>query len=75
MELYEGTIRTEGVVHSLGGRLDQVEILGKLNDEQYVGRYNGVVCTAILNVFNYHFYLDDIYGILPDDWETRFANG
>ena len=75
MKLYDYPIETEAVIHSLDGKLDKAEILGLLNEQQYVARYDGVICSAIFNVFNYHYYVDDKYGILSADWKMRYMNG
>ena len=59
-------------IHSLKDRktdtnhLGEVEIIGRMNDNQYLAEYNGVRCTAIFNPFVGRYYVDDIYGILRE---------
>ena len=53
-------------IHSLGGKIEQVTILGKVGDNQYVAEYNGTKCSAIYNPFA-GWYADDKYGIITED--------
>ena len=52
-------------VHSLQSQ-DEVIILHEKNNNDVVAEYNGKRCTAIFNPFVNLFYVDDIYGVLPD---------
>lgn len=49
---------------------DEVEILERQHDNvssQYIVRTSdGIVCTAIYNVFSDAYYADDVYGIIED---------
>lgn len=56
-------IKTQAMVHSLKD-VDDVTILEKIGDNQYVAEYNGTRCTAIFNPFSGLYYVDDIYGVL-----------
>lgn len=56
--------KTQGCIHSLGGKLAEVEIIGKTGDNEYVAEYNGIRCTAIFNPFAGRYYVDDVYGKL-----------
>ncbi|GHU78993.1 hypothetical protein AGMMS49992_30500 [Clostridia bacterium] len=75
MRLFPTPETHECVIHSLDGKIARAEILGILDEKQYIARYNGVVCTAIFNVFRFMYYIDDKYGILPADWEKRYSDG
>ena len=52
-------------VHSLNAQ-DEVIILHENGPNDVVAEYNGKRCTAIYNVFVGLYYVDDIYGVLPD---------
>lgn len=68
MKRYAEPIKVKGMVHShkKEGPKD-VLILGEFGENQYVAEYNSVKCTAIWNVFNGLYYLDDVYGIIHDE--------
>jgi hypothetical protein len=57
--------KTKAVVHSLKDR-DEVIILHEKNNNDVIAEYKGTRCTAIYNPFVGMFYVDDIYGVLPD---------
>jgi hypothetical protein len=48
-------------------QLAEAAILEKTGDNAYTAEYNGIRCTAIFNPFVGHFYVDDIYGVLPEE--------
>lgn len=52
-------------VHSLNAQ-DEVIILHEKGNNDVVAEYKGKRCTAIYNIFVGLFYVDDIYGVLPD---------
>ena len=52
-------------VHSLQGQ-DEVTILHEKSNNDVVAEYKGKRCTAIYNIFVCLYYVDDIYGVLPD---------
>lgn len=53
-------------IHSLDGKMDEVTILEKVGDNDYIVDYNGVKCHAIFNWFNGNFYADDKYGLVKE---------
>jgi hypothetical protein len=57
--------KTQAFVHSLKEK-DEVTILHEKGNNDVIAEYGGKRCTAIFNVFVGLFYVDDIYGVLPD---------
>lgn len=57
--------KTQAIVHTLQNK-DEVTILHEKGSNDVIAEYNGKRCTAIFNIFSGFFYVDDIYGILPD---------
>ncbi len=57
--------QAKAMVHSLKAQ-DDVTILHENGSNDVVAEYKGIRCTAIFNPFAGMFYVDDIYGILPD---------
>lgn len=55
-------------VHSLQAQ-DEVTILHEKNNNDVIAEYNGKRCTAIFNPFVCLYYVDDIYGVLPDQYK------
>ena len=53
-------------IHSMGGQKDTIEIIEEKGFNNVVARYKGKFYTAIFNPFSMAFYLDDLYGHLPD---------
>jgi hypothetical protein len=60
--------KTKAMVHSLKSQ-DEVIILHERGSNDVIAEYNGKRCTAIFNPFVGLFYVDDIYGILPNQNE------
>jgi len=62
--------KCECFVHSLNresqGNLAEATIIRRVGDNSYLADYNGVKCTAIFNPFTGRYYVDDIYGVIPD---------
>lgn len=60
--------RRRGIVHSEQEKgIQNVYISTFCNEERtYVALANGKFCTAIHNVFNGLYYVDDIYGVIED---------
>ena len=58
-------------IHSLNGEMDEVTIIDKVGDNDYIVDYNGVKCHAIFNWFVCAYYADDVYGVVKDDKEQR----
>lgn len=42
--------------------MDEITILEKVGDNDYIVDYKGVKCHALFNWFNCTYYTDDIYG-------------
>ena len=57
--------KVKAIVHSLKD-LDTVTILSENGPNDVTADYNGQKCTAIYNVFNGLYYVDDIYGLIDD---------
>lgn len=66
MALFKSPWKVRAKIHSLDEERD-AEILGKIGDNEYLARYDGVICTAIFNYFTSLYYLDDIYGVVSSD--------
>lgn len=67
MITYEKPYQTQAHIHSLGGAMDVITVLGEdKNGRQpvYIVDYKGVKCTAIFNFFTCTYYADDKYGRL-----------
>ena len=58
--------QARAVVHSLK-TVDTVTILSENGCNDVVAEYKGQKCTAIYNVFNGLYYVDDIYGIITEN--------
>ena len=56
---------TKAMIHSLK-KEDEVVILHEKGINDVIAEYKGKRYTAIYNPFAGLFYVDDIYGILPD---------
>ena len=67
MEPYKATAH----IHSLNGEMDEVTIIDKVGDNDYIVDYNGVKCHAIFNWFVCAYYADDVYGVVKDSKEQR----
>ena len=46
--------------------LAEATIIKKIGDNLYLAEYNGVRCKAIFNFFVGRYYVDDLYGLMPD---------
>ena len=57
--------QVKAMVHSLNA-LDTVTILSENGCNDVTAEYNGQKCTAIYNVFNGLYYVDDIYGLIKE---------
>ena len=58
-------------IHSLNGEMDEVTIIDKVGDNDYIVDYNGVKCHAIFNWFVCAYYADDVYGVVKNSKEQR----
>lgn len=59
-------MEVDAIIHSLNGGMDKVEILHESGCNDVIALYNGKRCTAIFNPFVGQYYVDDKYGVLPD---------
>ncbi len=57
--------KARSMINSLQNR-DEVIILHEKGSNDIIAEYNGKRCTAIYNAFVGLYYVDDIYGVLPD---------
>ena len=57
--------KTQAIVHTLKDT-DEVTILHERSNNDVIAEYKGKRCTAVFNIFSGLFYVDDIYGVLPD---------
>ncbi|MCL2619885.1 MAG: hypothetical protein FWD97_02980 [Defluviitaleaceae bacterium] len=57
--------KTQAMIHSLKSH-DEVIILHENGVNDVVAEYKGIRYTAIFNGFVCSYYVDDIYGELPD---------
>ena len=62
--------KIQAQVHSLGAKAE-VMILYEDGPNKVIAEYNGVKCTAIYNVFNGMYYVDDIYGVMSEEQYQR----
>ncbi len=58
--------KTMAHINSLNGELDEITVLEKIGDNDYVVDYKGVKCHALFNWFVCEYYADDIYGIIKE---------
>ena len=59
--------QTQAHIHSLKGEMDEITVLKKVEDNDYIVNYKGVKCHALFNWFNGTYYADDVYGIAKED--------
>lgn len=59
-------MKVQAMVHSLKA-LAEVTIISENGCNDVVAEYNGVRCTAVFNGFVGRYYIDDVYGILPQE--------
>ena len=59
--------KTQAHIHSLDGQMDEVTIIDKVGDNDYIVDYKGVKCHAIFNWFNCTYYADDLYAKIDID--------
>ena len=62
-------MKVKAYIHSLKDTthnqhvLGEAEIIKCIGDNLYLAKYNGILCTAIFNLFVGRFFVDDIYGV------------
>ena len=44
--------------------MDEVTVLEKTGENEYIVDYRGVKCSAIFNYCNFSYYVDDVYGVI-----------
>ena len=54
--------KTQAHIHSLNGKMDEITVLEKIDENDYIVDYKGVKCHALFNWFNGTYYADDVYG-------------
>ena len=53
-------------INSLNVKKDEITVLKKIGDNDYMVDYKGVKCHALFNWFVCEYYADDIYGIIKE---------
>ena len=59
--------KTQAHIHSLNGKMDEITVLEKIDENDYIVDYKGVKCHALFNWFNGTYYADDIYRLVKED--------
>ena len=59
--------KAQAHIHSLNGKMDEITVLKKVGENDYIVDYKGVKCHALFNWFNGTYYTDDVYGIVNED--------
>ena len=59
--------KTQAHIHSLNGKMDEITVLKKVGENNYIVDHKGVKCHALFNWFNGTYYADDVYGIVKED--------
>ena len=59
--------KAQAHIHSLNGKIDEITVLKKVGENDYIADYKGVKCHALFNWFNGMYYADDVYGIVKED--------
>ena len=54
-------------IHSLKREMDEITVLEKVGENDYIVDYKGVKCHALFNWFVCQFYADDIYRVVKED--------
>ena len=72
--VYHPPLKAAAMVHSLQ-KTQEVEILCKYGDNQYLARYGSVICTAIFNPFSGLYYADDIFGVVREEQAEKLTGG
>lgn len=49
-------------INSLKGELDEITVLKKVGNNDYIVDYRGVKCHALFNWYVCEYYADDVYG-------------
>ena len=59
--------KAQAHIHSLNGKIDEITVLKKVGENDYIADYKGVKCHTLFNWFNGTYYADDVYGIVKED--------
>ena len=54
--------KTQAHINSLNGKIEEITVLDKVGDNDFIIDYKGVKCHALFNWFVCEYYADDIYG-------------
>jgi len=65
--------KAQAMVHSLKSQ-DEVIILHEKDCNDVVAEYKGIRYTAIFNGFVCSYYVDDLYGVLPDQHKCPYCS-
>lgn len=65
-------LKTMAHICSLNGDMDEVTILEKTGENEYIVDYRGVKCSAIFNYCNFSYYVDDVYGKISIEKEQTY---
>ena len=58
--------KSQAHIHSLNGEIDEITIIEKVGDNDYIVEYKGVKCHALYNWFNCIYYADNVYSIVKE---------
>ena len=58
--------KTQAHIHSLDGKMDEITVLKKVGENDYIVDCKSVKCHALFNWFNGTYYADDVYGIVKE---------
>ena len=53
--------KTKAQINSLKGELDEITVIKKVGNNDYIVDYKGVKCHALFNWFVCEYYADDVY--------------
>lgn len=65
--------KTQAYIHSLNlgkiqpENMDEITVLEKVGDNDYIVDYKGVKCHALFNWFVCAYFADDVYGIIREE--------
>ena len=65
-------MKVRAYIHSLKDQehdrhvLGEAEIIRQIGENLYLAEVNGIRCTAIFNFFTGSYYVNDVYGIVPE---------
>ena len=59
--------KSQAHIHSRNGEMDEIKVIDKVGDNDYIVDYKGVKCHVLFNWFNCTYYADDLYGRINND--------